>query len=251
MERLIAAAELAPQDVVIEVGAGMGTLTRRLAATAGYVLAVELDDRLAAILQTDLALLGNVQVIHGDILRLSPAELITLVPSFPAPHVPYKVIGNLPFYITSAVLRHFLEAEPRPTRLVVTVQREVADRILAGPGEMSLLAVSVQFYGQPQLVARVPAGAFYPPPEVDSAIIRIETRGDVPPVPVEDVNRFFEVVRAGFGKRRKTLRNALSGGLGRSVSEIEAALNQAGVNSRRRAETLSLAEWAAITAALY
>jgi 16S rRNA (adenine1518-N6/adenine1519-N6)-dimethyltransferase len=178
-----------------------------------------------------------VSVLHGDVLAIS---------DFGFPHLGYVVVGNLPYYITSAVLRHFLEGRPRPSRLVVTVQREVAQRVVAEPGDMSLLAVSVQFYGRPQIVARIPAGAFYPVPQVDSSVLRI----DVDPAPrlalppgVEDRD-FFRVVRAGFSQKRKTLRNALSGGLRLAKDEVEAALQRAGVDPRRRAETLSLEEWA-------
>jgi 16S rRNA (adenine1518-N6/adenine1519-N6)-dimethyltransferase len=165
----------------------------------------------------------------------------------------YKVVANLPYYITSAVLRHFLEEEPRPSLLVVTVQREVAERIVAGPGEMSLLAVSVQFYGQPQIVARIPAGAFYPQPSIDSAVIRIDVGPQPRVVLPSGLNQatFFRVVRAGFQQRRKTLRNALSAGLALDPALVAGELKRAGVDPRRRAETLSLEEWAGVTTALF
>jgi len=235
--RIVAAAGLSPDDAVVEVGAGLGTLTRLLAERAGRVVAVELDERLVGILHEQLGGLPNVEIIHGDILT---------IPDLGFPHRGYKVVGNLPYYITSAVLRRFLEQEPRPRLLVVTVQREVAERIVAHPPDMSLLAVSVQFYGRPRLVARIPAGAFYPPPQVDSAVVRIEV-GEQPAVPlaegVEEAT-FFHVVRAGFGQRRKMLRNALSAGLGSPPARVEEALIRAGVDPHRRAETLSLEEWA-------
>ena len=238
LQRIVDAAELTPDDSVLEIGPGLGTLTRLLATSAGRVVAVELDERLAAILPEVLADCPNVEIIHGDILALDPAAL------FPERRPVYKVVANLPYYITSAVLRHLLESPARPRLMVLTLQREVARRLVAGPGEMSLLAVSVQFYGQPRIVGRIPAGAFYPPPQVDSAVVRIDVY-DQPPVPVDDVESFFRVVRAGFGQRRKQLRNALSQGLGRPVEEVVAALKRAGIAPQRRAETLSLAEWAA------
>ncbi len=243
LDRIVAAAELSPADAVIEVGAGLGTLTRPLAAQAGRVVAVELDDRLVQILREQLAGLPNVQIVHGDILQLA---------DFGFPHRGYKVVANLPYYITSAVLRHFLEREPRPRLMVVTVQREVAERIVARPGGMSLLAVSVQFYGQPRIVARIPAGAFYPPPSVGSAVVRVDV-GEQPAVALGqemDEAAFFRVVRAGFSQKRKTLRNSLSAGLGLPPAAVEGALGQAGMDPRRRAETLSLPEWADVARSL-
>jgi 16S rRNA (adenine1518-N6/adenine1519-N6)-dimethyltransferase len=241
LRRITAAADLSPDDAVIEVGAGLGTLTRLLAGQAGRVVAVEIDERLVGILREQVADLPNVEVLHGDVLQVS---------DFGFPPRTYKVVGNLPYYITSAILRHFLERECRPRLIVVTVQREVAERIVAQPGEMSLLAVSVQFYGQPRIVARIKAGAFYPPPKVDSAVVRIEV-GEQPAVVLPagvDEATFFRVVRAGFGQKRKMLRNSLSAGLALPPPRVEQALAQAGIDARRRAETLSLGEWAAVVA---
>ena len=239
LERIVVAADLSADDVVVEVGAGVGTLTRLLARQAKRVIALELDDDLVEILREQTADLPHVEILHGDVLRFSPSD-------FSPPG--YKVVGNLPYYITSAVLRHFLEGEPRPRLMVVTVQREVAERIVARPGEMSLLAVSVQFYGQPRIVARIPAGAFYPPPKVDSAVVRIDVCGKPIPLPGKDVDEaaFFRVVRAGFSQKRKTLRNSLSAGLGLSPATVGDSLEKAGVDPRRRAETLSLREWARV-----
>ncbi len=239
LQRIVDAAELTADDLVLEIGPGLGTLTRLLAVSAGRVLAVELDERLAAILPEILADCPNVEIIHGDILALDPAAL------FPERPLGYKVVANLPYYITSAVLRHLLESPARPSLMVLTLQREVARRLVAGPGEMSLLAVSVQFYGRPRIVARIPAGAFYPPPQVDSAVVRIDVH-DRPTVPVDDADSFFRVVKAGFSQRRKQLRNALSQGLGRPAEKVVAALKRAAIAPQRRAETLSLAEWAAL-----
>jgi 16S rRNA (adenine1518-N6/adenine1519-N6)-dimethyltransferase len=246
LQRIIVASDLDPDDIVIEVGSGLGTLTRQLAERANSVLAIELDERLVAILREELADLENVQILHGDVLKMDRTELGLTSQG-------YKVVANLPYYITSAVLRHFLEEEPRPSLMVVTVQREVAERIVAGPGEMSLLAVSVQFYGQPQIVARIPAGAFYPQPSIDSAVIRIDV-GPQPRVvlpPGLNQATFFQVVRAGFQQRRKTLRNALSAGLALDPALVAGELKRAGVDPRRRAETLSLEEWTGVTTALF
>ena len=245
--KIVAAAELSPDDVVLEIGAGLGTLTKRLAQDAGRVVAVELDERLMPVLRSVLAGFDNVTLIQGDILALDPAAL--------AGTLQYKVVANLPYYITSAVLRHLLEASVKPRRLVVTVQREVAERIVAQPGQMSLLAVSVQFYGRPRLLFRIKPGSFYPSPGVESAVVRVDLYDELP-VSVEDAavsvdaGAFFRVVRAGFSQRRKQLRNALAAGLRRPPEEVAARLREAGVDPKRRAQTLSLEEWARVTLAL-
>lgn len=250
--QIAAAAELQPSDLVLEIGPGQGSLTRDLAARAAGVTAVELDDRLIIPLRALFATqLNRVRIVHGDILELDPTALIDeLAQSLhgaadeQASSPAYKVVANLPYYITSAVLRQLLEAERPPTRAVVLVQLEVAQRICAAPGDMSLLAVSVQYYARPQLVERVPAAAFRPIPKVDSAILRL----DVHPQPVVDVpaEPFFTVVRAGFGQKRKQLLNSLSAGLARAKPDVVAALECAGIDPMRRAETLALPEWAAL-----
>jgi 16S rRNA (adenine1518-N6/adenine1519-N6)-dimethyltransferase len=240
--RIVAAAELSPEDVVLEIGPGLGALTRRLGEQTARVIAVELDQRLIPILQQTLAEWTNVELIHADILDLDPSSLLP-----PA----YKAVANIPYYITSALLRHLLEAEVQPSLMVLTVQDEVARRIVAGPGEMSLLALSVQLYGTPRIVSRIKAGAFFPRPKVDSAVVRIDLGSEPGPgVSDIDVDLFFALARAGFGQRRKQLRNALSGGLQRPRTQIDEALIEAGIDPRRRAETLALEEWAALTRAL-
>jgi len=240
LERIVEAAELGPEDIVLEIGPGLGTLTRLLAARAGRVVAVELDSRLVEALKKILADLSNVEVIHGDILELDPVALLTRAAGFQ-----YKVVANLPYYITSAILRHLLTAAVKPKLMVVTVQLEVARRIVAEPGDMSLLAVSVQFYGRPRIVARIKAGAFYPSPQVDSAVVRIDLH-EQPVVEVDDVDSFFEVVRAGFAQRRKQLRNALAAELGLPTNQVAQALSRAGINPKRRAQTLNIKEWARV-----
>jgi 16S rRNA (adenine1518-N6/adenine1519-N6)-dimethyltransferase len=236
LERIVAAAEIVPADTVLEVGPGLGTLTRALAKRAGRVIAVELDDHLVAILHQRLSDCPNVTIVQGDILQLAPAELV-------GPHTPYLVVANLPYYITSPVLRHFLEATRPPERLVLMLQKEVAQRLLATPGQMSLLAVSVQFYARPRLVGYAPASAFYPRPQVDSAIVRLDIY-DQPPVPVDDVPRFFRVVAAGFSQPRKQLKNALAHALGLPLATVVEALTAAEIAPQQRAESLSLSDWA-------
>jgi len=246
LQTIVEAAALEPEDVVLEVGPGLGTLTRLLAARAGHVVAVELDEQLIPLLQRTVTGYDNVTIVSGDILQLRPADVLSRIPDDASWAVsgpfPYKVVANLPYYITSAVLRHLLEAQRQPQLMVVTVQREVAERICAEPPRLSPLAVSVLFYAQPELLQVIPAGAFTPSPKVDSAVLRLCVRPQ-PAVDVEDVDRFFRIVRAGFGQRRKQLRNGLAHGLGLPRDVVSAALQQAGVDPRRRAETLALAEW--------
>jgi len=250
IEKIVAAAELTPDDIVLEVGAGLGTLTKRLACNAGHVVAVELDQRLMPVLQSVLTDLGNVTLIQGDILALDPAVLIGDASiQYLASSIQYKVVANLPYYITSAVLRHLLETSLKPQRMVITVQREVAERIVAKPGQMSLLAVSVQFYGQPQLLFRIKPGSFYPSPGVASAVVRIDLHA-TPPVLAGDTDAFFHIVRAGFAQRRKQLHNTLAAGLGRPPGEVAVKLREIGVDPRRRAQALSLEEWARIAQTL-
>jgi 16S rRNA (adenine1518-N6/adenine1519-N6)-dimethyltransferase len=256
--RIADAAEIAPGDTVVEVGPGLGVLTAALAArldpaAGGRLVAVELDTSLAPVLRERMAPFPAFHLVAGDVLALAPADLLAAGPdsATAAALPPYKVAANLPYYITSAVLRHFLEAVPPPTRLVVMVQREVAERIVARPPAMSLLAVSVQFYGAARIMFRVPPGAFHPPPKVDSAVLRIDVYPPaVRPVTVADRDHFFAVARAGFGQRRKQLGNSLATGLGRDKGTIAALLSAAGVDPTRRPETLTLAEWAAVADAL-
>ena len=232
--RIVDAAGISAEEAVLEIGPGLGSLTRHLAGRARYVVAVELDGRLIPALQEVLSPLGNIRLVQGDILDLSPASLI--------PDSDYLVVANIPYYITSALIRHLLEAYPQPHRLVLTVQGEVAQRICAKPGEMSLLALSVQVYGQPQVIAHLPAEAFYPPPRVDSAVLRVELM-PAPRIPGDRLELFFRLARAGFSQKRKTLRNALAAGMGWQPAVTSDFLHRAGIDPGRRAETLSLGEW--------
>jgi 16S rRNA (adenine1518-N6/adenine1519-N6)-dimethyltransferase len=241
LEKIIEVAGLTPDAVVVEIGPGTGSLTRALARHAARVIAVEVDGRLIPLLQHELADLPHVELVHADILAVNLAEWVG--------GQPYVVVANLPYYITSAILRRLLETPPRPQRLVVTVQREVADRLVARPGAMSLLAVSVQFYGQPQIVLHLNPAAFWPRPDVESAVVRIDI-GGAPRVDVPDERLFFRVVRAGFGQKRKQLRNALGAGLLLDKARAEALLVQAGIDPQRRAETLTLDEWASLARAV-
>ncbi|MCB0046979.1 MAG: ribosomal RNA small subunit methyltransferase A [Caldilineaceae bacterium] len=241
LDRIADAAALTPADAVLEIGPGLGALTARLAARAGCVTAVELDDRLIAYLRGEFLLREQVHIVHGDILENDPAALME---ACGAPG--YKVVANLPYYITSAVLRRLLEADAPPVLAVVMVQEEVARRICAEPGDMSILSVAVQFYAAPSLAFTVPAGAFYPRPKVDSAVLRLDVQRRPETAGVDDEAEFFRVVRAGFSQKRKQLRNSLSAGLRMDKDATDAALRAAGIDPARRAQSLSLADWAAL-----
>ncbi|MBT3321383.1 MAG: ribosomal RNA small subunit methyltransferase A [Anaerolineae bacterium] len=239
LEKIVAIANISKEDTVLEIGPGLGSLTRHLAASAKKVVAVEIDKKIIPALKHSLSGYANTTLIEGDMLKVSPSEIIN------APE--YLVVANIPYYITSALLRHLLENNPRPNRMVLTIQKEVAKRICTPEGKkMSLLALSIQVYGKPEIAGNIPAGAFYPPPKVDSAIIHIELYKE-PRIPHLLLNDFFRLAKAGFSQKRKTLRNALTGGLRIPVEKTESLLKNAKVDPRRRAETLTLNEWANLT----
>ena len=236
LARIVDAAEVEKGDSVLEIGPGLGSLTHHLARRAGRVVAVELDDRFIPILQSEMTRYDNVTLVHGDILEQDPAGWFG--------DAPYKVVANVPYYITGAILRHLLEGAGKPEIVVLTVQKEVAERITADPGEMGLLAVSVRLYGKAEKLDTIKAGAFWPRPEVDSAILRVDLQ-EGPRLPPAEEEAFFRIARAGFSQRRKQLQKNLRS-LGYHRKEIMALLAEAGVDGRRRAETLSLAEWLAV-----
>ena len=247
MNLINSAADLTSTDVIMEVGPGLGILTKELARQAGWVVAIELDSKLAVTLERTLASFDNVSIINKDILQIDPDDLLQeqktrFRPVINSPFS-YKVVANLPYYITSPSLRHFLEALVKPRIMVVMVQKEVADAIVAEPGRMSVLSISVQFYGEPRIISYVPARCFYPAPEVDSAIMRIDLYSQ-PAVAVTDERGFFDLVRAGFSASRKQIVNSLAQGLGLPKAEVLSLLETAHIAPRRRAETLALEEWA-------
>jgi 16S rRNA (adenine1518-N6/adenine1519-N6)-dimethyltransferase len=258
---IVGAADLTRADTVIEVGPGLGVLTWELLARAGHVTVIELDRRLADRLEQEFAGQPNLTIVQGDILNLPPEQLLGVGSweigvgdsadgsQLPTPNSqlpPYKVVANLPYAITSAALRHFLEAEHKPDLMVVLVQWEVAQRIAAGPGDLSVLAHSVQIYAEPEIVLRVPSTSFVPAPAVDSAVLRLRVRPR-PAVDV-DIKPLMRLIKAGFLQARKKLSNALPTGLAAMGARVDkaraiAALDAAGVDPNRRAETLTLEEW--------
>lgn len=235
-QRIAEAADIQCGDCVIEIGPGTGALTRplldRVAQIGARLIAVELDPRMIELLPTH----DKLSVIHADALEVDFAAL--------ANGAPVRFVSNLPYYITSALIRRMLESGADVRTLILTMQLEVARRIIAQPPEMSLLSVSVQFYGAPSLLFRVPPSAFKPQPNVDSAVLRITPHAALPQI---DVDCFFNVVRAGFCQPRKQLRNTLAAGL--TLDKIEAAmlLMRAKIDPLRRAETLMIGEWVALT----
>lgn len=236
---IVHAANVSAADTVLEIGPGIGTLTQGLAESGAKVLAVELDSKLIDVLAKTLAGYDNVRVVHGDILKIDISREIMAER--------YKVVANLPYYITTPIVMRLLE-ERLPIELLVTmVQKEVAERMIAAPGgkDYGALSVAVQYYTEPEIMFIVPPSAFLPPPAVESAVIRCKVR-TVPPVQVGDEKAFFRVVRAAFAQRRKTLANALKGA-GIPAATVGAMLAAAGIDGMRRGETLSLSEFAAVT----
>jgi 16S rRNA (adenine1518-N6/adenine1519-N6)-dimethyltransferase len=232
--RIVEAAEIHVDDQVLELGAGTGVLTRELAKHARRVVAVELEREMLSLLVKTTRNYTNVELLERNLLYVDPTEVFG--------SEPYKLVANLPYYITAPTFRHFLESANQPRLFVVMVQDEVAQRIVAGPGDMSLLGVSIQFYGKPSIIEHVPARAFYPAPKVDSAILRIDLKDEVPLTPGQR-DSFFRLVQAGFSQRRKQIHNSLTHGLHRKNVEVQAGLLAANIDPSRRAETLSIEDW--------
>jgi 16S rRNA (adenine1518-N6/adenine1519-N6)-dimethyltransferase len=238
LKRIVQVAGVEAADHVLEIGAGLGSLTCALAQKANQVVAVEIDKKLVPILKEVTAGYTNTQIISGDMLEIDPVTIMG--------QEPYLVVANIPYYITSALIRHLLESKNRPDRMVLTMQKEVASRICASAGDYSLLALSVQVFGDPQVVLNIGAGAFFPPPNVDSSTLRIDLY-EQPLIPAEWLDTFFQLAHFGFAQKRKTLRNTISAGLHCTGDEAAALLQAAGIDPTRRAQTLELTEWRTLT----
>lgn len=236
VDEIVHAAELTPGEPVLEVGPGIGTLTQGLAQSGADVTAIELDRRLLEVLDTTLASYDNVRIIHGDVLKLDVPSIMN--------HKPFKVVANLPYYITTPIIMSLLESKLPIERLVVMVQKEVALRMVAKPGtkDYGALSVAVQYYTEPDIVLDVPPKSFLPAPAVTSSVIRCVLR-DKPPVDVIDEKLFFRVVKAGFAQRRKTFSNTMKT-TGLSKDRIEELLVKANIDGQRRGETFTLQEFA-------
>lgn len=236
LETMVQAADLKNNDIVLEIGPGFGVLTIELAGQVKKVLAVESDRRLANALREITADFKNVEIVEENILKLP-------ITNYRLPN--YKIVANLPYQITSAVFRKFLSEDPRPSEITVMVQREVAERICAKAGEMSLLSLSVQFYGQPEIVDIVPGRAFWPEPEVDSAILKISNIQDIYEKNRKEIapEKFFRLAKIGFSSRRKQLQNNLAGGLRLKNEEVQNILVKSGFDKRVRAQDLTVEDW--------
>ena len=236
VDEIVHAAELTPGEPVLEVGPGIGTLTQGLAQSGADVTAIELDRRLLEVLDTTLASYDNVRIIHGDVLKLDVPSIMN--------HKPFKVVANLPYYITTPIIMSLLESKLPIERLVVMVQKEVALRMVAKPGtkDYGALSEAVQYYTEPDIVLDVPPKSFLPAPAVTSSVIRCVLR-DKPPVDVIDEKLFFRVVKAGFAQRRKTFSNTMKT-TGLSKDRIEELLAKANIDGQRRGETFTLQEFA-------
>lgn len=240
VQKMVRVAGIGPDDTVLEVGPGLGILTSELLRSAKRVVAVELDHTLAAHLLRAFGDDPRFSLVEGDALRLAVADLVP-------PPTPYVVAANLPYSVGSAVLRHLLEAPHPPQRLAVMLQLEVAERLAARPPEMSVLAVAVQFYAESRVAFRVPPGVFIPPPTVESAVVVLDLR--LPPLPPEERACFFRVVNSGFRQKRKQVANSLAAELALPKEEVVAWLAAAGIDPMRRAQTLAVEEWVALTRA--
>ena len=236
---IAACAKLKPGDQVLEIGPGVGALTRHLAHNARQVVAIELDDRLIPILQSQLEGLDNVIIVHGDILQMEPASYLGSG---------YKVVANVPYYITGAIFQHLLTSLPKPAQMTITVQKEVATRLTALPGKMSILSVTAQYYGRITNVLTIKAGSFWPRPTVDSAVINFVLREQLPLEPNEE-DVLFRIVKVGFSQKRKQLQKNLRTIID-SRAEVQNVLQKADIDGTRRAETLSINEWVSLYKAI-
>ena len=232
INKIIKTAAVSDKDIIVEVGAGLGNLTQELAKKAKQVIAIEKDRRLISLLKENLSKFKNIDLISGDILHLPEPERVFLKN--------YQVVANIPYYLTSPLIRMFLENDHQPRAITLLIQKEVARRITADPPAMSLLAISVQFYAQVKIAGYVTKNCFWPKPKVDSAIIKMT---DIQPRKDVDVKKFFQVVKAGFSSPRKQLLNNLSAGLNQDKAEIKKILRQTGLDEKIRAERLRVEDW--------
>jgi len=241
VQRMVRVAGVGADDLVLEIGPGLGILTSELLRKAGEVVAVELDRRLADHLRGTFGDLTHFRLVEGNALELATADLIP-------PERPFLVVANLPYAVGSAVLRHLLEQRPQPRRLTLMLQKEVAERLVARPPAMTIVGVAAQFYTEPRLAFDVPPSVFIPPPTVESAVVVLDVRPE-PLLPEEEHRRFFRIVNAGFRQKRKQVANSLSAGLGLPKEDVTRWLTVVGVDPMRRAQTLTVAEWVTLARA--
>lgn len=255
VNKIVDTADINKEDMVLEIGAGIGTLTRALSERAGKVLVIEIDRNLLPILDETLAGCDNVEVIHGNALKVNFDNLLLEKTGgvFGPGQRAYKIVANLPYYITTPLIMHTLENHFNVSLIVFMIQKEVAERLVAAPGtkDYGALTLGVNYYSEPEVVAHIPKKVFMPQPEVESAVVRLITRAR-PPVDIVSEETFFRVIKACFGQRRKTLANALSGLDGRLIkSEVSNLLTALGIDPVRRGETLSFEEFARVSNEMY
>ncbi|MEK7072513.1 MAG: 16S rRNA (adenine(1518)-N(6)/adenine(1519)-N(6))-dimethyltransferase RsmA [Patescibacteria group bacterium] len=230
--KIIASADLDNKSSVLEIGPGLGVLTDHLIQKSGQVVAVELDKKLIGFLKNKYHQADNLEIIEGDILKLDRASLKLVTP--------YKVVANLPYNITSNFIRNFLETKSPPTEMIIMIQKEVAQRIIAKPGEMSLLSLSVQFYAEPKILFEVSRNSFWPSPGVDSAVISLKLKDKLA---FTDHKLFFKVAKIGFSAKRKQLHNNLANGLHLRSDQIKAIIKNIGLDEKIRAQDLVMEDW--------
>lgn len=240
LAQIVVAADIQSADTIVEIGPGLGVLTAELSKRASKVFAIEKDDKFAEVLKTQYTS-SNVKIINQDALDFDPGSCQLKANS-------YKLVANIPYNITSLIIRKFLEGEDKPEMMILLVQKEVAERIIAQPGDMSLLSVSVQFYAEAQVISIVKNDCFYPQPKVDSAIIRLKIRKNLPGV---DKGKFFRLVKFGFAARRKTLENNLSAGFHITKDEASDIIRKAGFDQKIRAEKLAIDDWLNLYRAIF
>jgi len=232
VEKIITSANLDKQDTVLEIGPGLGVLTEHLVEKSGQVIAVELDRKLLGFLHQKYSQVNNLEIVEGDILKLNIASLNL--------QTPYKIVANLPYNITSNFIRNFLETASPPSEMIIMIQKEVAQRIVAKPGAMSLLSLSVQFYAEPKILFAVGRGSFWPSPKVDSAVISLKLKSQ--PV-FGDSKLFFKIAKIGFSAKRKQLHNNLANGLHLKSDQVKAMIKKIGLNEKIRAQDLAIEDW--------
>ncbi len=250
LQRIVESANLSNDNLVIEIGPGQGVLTEKLAAVCKKVIAIELDDRLIDLLRNKLRNFENTEIIHGDILKINLPQLIEDHIFLKASEAKsYKLVANIPYYITAPIIKLFLETKYPPSEMILMVQKEVAERICASAGEMSILAVAVQYYAQPEYLFTVPREAFDPAPKVESAVIKIVISNQQSVISKkEESKKFFRIVRAGFSAKRKTLANNLASSLQLDKKTVEEKLAEKGFSKSVRAQELGVEDWKKLVA---
>lgn len=241
VEEIVEIAEVGHGDLVIEIGPGMGILTRQLLTAGAQVIGIELDRELATLLRSELGSLDAFRLVEQDARYLNPGEIVG--------ESPYQVVANLPYSVATVIVRNLMESEHPPYRMTVMVQKEVAERMTAQPGDMSLLGLATDLYADANIELVVPPGVFLPPPKVDSAVVRLDTRGELRGTAAMR-DRMFQLATQAFQRKRKTLGNGLSNALGMPKAQLDAVLNSTGIDPMRRPQTLSVDEWLLIAEAL-